>query len=299
MFTIVVLGLLLIIQIIDSFQVSRSLFRVTKHYSVEKPNINDFFYKPPSFKLDIKDVKEEATITTNKEKEQQKGNPIETFLSNLFPSKTSKESNSNSNSNELVLVNNEISTVRSLLIKASNKEIEDTNSIVESLLKLEKLMRKKNNIDDNITSEETLKSLNGSWRLIFTTGTVDTQKKLGRINYFPIKAVQSFDTSETPYKISNGIFLGDNAVLQFFGNFSWNLKSRKLEFDFDEISVLGLKFQLPKGGAAKIGSSTGLGSENNTKIRSPFFNWISADEEIATARGGGGILLLPFKLSLN
>jgi hypothetical protein len=123
MFTIVVLGLLLITQIIDSFQVSRSLFRVTKHYSVEKPNINDFFYKPPSFRLDIKDVKEEATITTNKEKEQQKGNPIETFLSNLFPSKTSKESNSNSNSNELVLINNEISTVRSLLIKASNKEI--------------------------------------------------------------------------------------------------------------------------------------------------------------------------------
>ena len=57
--------------------------------------------------------------------------------------------------------------------------------------------------------------------------------------------------------------------------------------------MLGLKFKLPKGGAAKIGSSTGLGSENNSKLvesnRSPFFNWISADQDIATARGGGGI----------
>jgi hypothetical protein len=42
--------------------------------------------------------------------------------------------------------------------------------------------------------------------------------------------------------------------------------ARKVEFDFDAISVLGLKFNLPKGGAAKIGSSTGLGSDNNEKL---------------------------------
>ena len=42
--------------------------------------------------------------------------------------------------------------------------------------------------------------------------------------------------------------------------------ARKVEFDFDAIAVLGLKFDLPKGGAAKIGSSTGLGSDNNEKL---------------------------------
>jgi hypothetical protein len=42
--------------------------------------------------------------------------------------------------------------------------------------------------------------------------------------------------------------------------------ARKVEFDFDAISVLGLKFNLPKGGAAKIGSSTGLGSDNNENL---------------------------------
>ena len=195
---------------------------------------------------------------------------------------------------EIIKVNSEIDTIKELLIKASNKEVDDTDSIVDGLLKLEKLMRKKNTYDDNKTSQDTLNNLNGAWRLIFTTGTVNTQKKLGgRINYFPLKAVQTFDT-ET-YKISNGIYLGEFAILKFFGTFTWNLKARKLEFDFDEISLLGLLIGLPKGGAQKIGSSTGLGSPNPK----PFFNWISADESIggvATARGGGGGLALWRKL---
>ena len=189
---------------------------------------------------------------------------------------------------EIIKVNSEIDTIKGLLIKASNKEVDDTDSIVDGLLKLEKLMRKRNTYDENKTSQETLNNLNGAWRLIFTTGTVNTQKKIGRINYFPLKAVQTFDTTVNPYKISNGIYVGDFAILKFFGTFTWNLKSRKLEFDFDQISLLGLLISLPTGGAQKIGSSTGLGSPNPK----PFFNWISADECVATARGGGGGLAL-------
>jgi hypothetical protein len=81
---------------------------------------------------------------------------------------------------------------------------------------------------------------------------------------------------------------------------------RKLVFDFDTIFVFGVKFDLKGGQAAKIGASTGLESENNIltaaeeeealnpdKVqRKPFFNWISAGEDIATARGGGGGLAL-------
>ena len=85
-------------------------------------------------------------------------------------------------------------------------------------------------------------------------------------------------------------------MFQFFGPFEFNKNLRKVIFDFDEISVLGLRFQLPKGGAAKIGSSTGLGSDSNIELekqgKKPFFNWISADSIIATARGGGGGLAL-------
>ena len=43
-------------------------------------------------------------------------------------------------------------------------------------------------------------------------------------------------------------------------------KARKVEFDFDAIQVLGLKFDLPKGGAAKIGAKSGLGSDSNEDL---------------------------------
>lgn len=199
------------------------------------------------------------------------------------------------NASTITMFDEDILNARNLLVSAANSKSEDGNTVVEALMSLEKLMRSKNKLDENKTSRETLKNLNGSWRLIFTTGTVDSQKKFeGRINYFPINAVQSFDTSSMT--LTNGIYVGNFALLKFFGPFQWIEKARKLEFDFDDIAVLGVKFSLPKGGAAKIGQSTGLGSENNVELvkqdRKPFFNWISADADIATARGGGGGLAL-------
>jgi hypothetical protein len=133
--------------------------------------------------------------------------------------------------------------------------------------------------------------------IYIATGTAKSQERLGgKINYFPIKAVQSFSTKTTPYPISNGIYLGDFAVIQFYGDFDFNMKSRKLEFDFDIISIFGFKINLGKGQAAELGASSGLGSDSNVanakKDRKAFFNWIAADESIATARGGGGGLAL-------
>jgi hypothetical protein len=49
--------------------------------------------------------------------------------------------------------------------------------------------------------------------------------------------------------------------------------------------VLGLKFSLPK---KQIDPNT----KNPNAGRKPFFNWISADATIATARGGSGGLAL-------
>lgn len=210
-----------------------------------------------------------------------------------------------------------------VLERAAETKTEDPEAVLTQLLALEKLMRARNAFDGDATSRETFEMLDGSWRLIFTTGTIDTQKKIGKINYFPIKAVQSFDT--TQMKISNGIFLGDFALLKFFGPWSWvskvrgtaetnsilrlsthlslssnpfstPMQARRLVFDFDEIAVLGVRISLPKGGAAKIGSQTGLGSDNNVALaekgQQPFFNWVLANENIAVARGGGGGLAL-------
>ena len=146
----------------------------------------------------------------------------------------------------------QIEKTKAFLLLAATTKKENSDKVVDNLLSLEKLMRAKAKLDDGESSRETLRNLNGAWRLIFTTGTIDTQKKYGKVNYFPIKAAQCFDTSTMT--LTNGIFLGDFAILKFFGSFEWKEKARKLEFDFDAIAVAGLKFNLPKGGAAKIGS---------------------------------------------
>ena len=177
---------------------------------------------------------------------------------------------------------------------AKTKEA-DPDEVCEALLQVEKQMRATAKDDGGALSRATLAALDGAWRLVFTTGTVETQSKLGRkINYFPLRATQTFDTATMA--ITNGIFIGEFALIKFFGEFEWLEDRRRLEFDFDAIAVLGFKIDLPKGGAEELGAATGLGAKNNVQRaksgKKAFFNWISADDEIATARGGGGGLAL-------
>ena len=228
-----------------------------------------------------------------------------------------------------------IDSCNAILTKAAVTKDEDPDQVFEALSSLEKLMREKCKAESD-ASQSVLDNLNGSWRLIFSTfsrtvwhvtlhcwfpnvtwvlsscsdilthtclclpvlqatGTAKSQERLGaRINYFPFKAIQAFDTNT--WAISNAIYIGEFPVIQFFGDFDFNLKSRKLEFDFDTISIFGFKINLGKGQAAQIGASSGLGSDSNVvnakRDRKAFFNWIAADESIATARGGGGGLAL-------
>jgi hypothetical protein len=161
--------------------------------------------------------------------------------------------------------------------QAAETKAEDPEAVCQTLLDLEKAMRAAAKDDSGALSRATLAALDGAWRLVFTTGTIDTQKKVGKINYFPLRATQTFDTAPTPMVITNGIFIGSFALIQFYGTFDWLEQQRRLEFDFDSIAVLGFKFDLPKGGAEQIGSSTGLGSKNNVdrakKGKKAFFNW--------------------------
>ena len=117
------------------------------------------------------------------------------------------------------------------------------------------------------------------------------------MNYFPLKAIQTFDATTQPKIIENGIYAWDLPLIRFSGDWDFNQRKRKLEFDFDLIEIFGLiKIKLGRKDVAKIGASTGLGSAGNEKLaesgRRAFFDWISADEDIATARGGGGGLAL-------
>jgi len=201
-------------------------------------------------------------------------------------------------------VDERIAESLNILYRAAETKSEDSDKVVDALLDLEKLQRQKNKADPT-TSDATLDALSGngggSWRLIFTTGTIDTQKKTGtRINYFPVKATQSFNKGIGPWYIENGIYLGDFPVIKFSGDFDWTLQKSgvtKLTFDFSALQLFGTwDITLKKGEAAGLGAKSGLGSENNVKLeeqgKRAFFNWISADGKIATARGGGGGLAL-------
>jgi hypothetical protein len=87
-----------------------------------------------------------------------------------------------------------INMALSILYEAAEKKKENTDAVYNALVELERLQRSKRKAevevnDDYSTAERMLQNLDGEWRLIFTTGTKETQNKLGgnRINYFPIK----------------------------------------------------------------------------------------------------------------
>jgi hypothetical protein len=194
-------------------------------------------------------------------------------------------------------LDSEISACLSLLNEAATTKQVDSDLVYDRLVQLEQSSRQRCRIDDAYTNA-LLEHLTGAWQLIFTTGTANTQQKLQRkINYFPIKAVQTFDVSQG--RITNAIYVGDQfKLLQFVGYFTFDNRKRRLEFDFTELILLQfVTLNLASGQAAQIGASTGLGSSSNVvnqekRKKLPFFNWISADANIATARGGGGGLAL-------
>jgi PAP_fibrillin len=186
-----------------------------------------------------------------------------------------------------------------ILYSAAETKQEDSDRVYEALVTLEKVTRQKAKHEPSYAMT-TCQNLTGDWRLIFTTGTANTQKRFGgtRINYFPIKAIQSFNTTITPMTIQNGIYIGDFPLIRFSGYMEFDLKKRQLQFDFNQVILLNLfNITLQQGDAATFGAKSGLGSESNVKNvmtnkKKPFFNWIQADSQIATARGGGGGLAL-------
>mmetsp|Transcript_1852 Transcript_1852/g.3339 ORF Transcript_1852/g.3339 Transcript_1852/m.3339 type:complete len:249 (+) Transcript_1852:112-858(+) len=190
-----------------------------------------------------------------------------------------------------------ISSCKELLCKAAITKAEDPEEVLAALQDLEKLMRQKRKVEGDGVAKQVVDGLTGEWRLIFTTGTKKTQDRFKtKINYFPLKAVQAFDATKNPMPIENAIYVGDLALIKFMGTFTFDLKKSKLEFVFDKVAIFGFMINLKTDQAAKIGASTGLGSESNVKNaekgNNAFFNWISADDDIATARGGGGGIAL-------
>lgn len=113
-------------------------------------------------------------------------------------------------------------------------------------------MRQKRKAEGEGVAQDVLDNLTGEWRLVFTTGTKKTQDRSGKINYFPLKAIQAFDATKDPMYIENAIYVGDFALIKFRGDFEFDLKKSKVEFDFDQICILGFTINLKKDTAAKV-----------------------------------------------
>lgn len=139
-------------------------------------------------------------------------------------------------------------------------------------------------------------SLEGAWRLIYTTGTKDLQKTFSNdtfINYFPLKAVQSFSYKTGPNQynvISNGIYWDTFPIIQFQGNFLIEPRLKKVIFDFEKVKLLNLiTIPVSSYNASDFDPKIGVTERLNKK---PFFKWILADKVMAVARGRSGGLAL-------
>ena len=195
-------------------------------------------------------------------------------------------------------VSNDVQEAKQLLYRAAETKLENPDRVLDAMISLENNAKAQLKEDSAALAKDIMDNISGDWRLIFTTGTKERQEKSGgRVNYFPLKAIQKFDTSTSPMFIENAIYVRKLPLVRFTGDWDFNERKRKVEFDFDMIELLGLiKIKLGRKEVAKIGASTGLGSANNEKLadsgRRAFFDWICADDNIATARGGGGGLAL-------
>jgi hypothetical protein len=234
------------------------------------------------------------------------------FSSRLIVKSTTETSPS------VISLDEEIDNAVSILERAADTKSEESDVVYDALVLLEQKMRLKAKEDGSV-APTMLKSLDGDWRLIFTTGTKKTQQSFlggNRINYFPLKAVQTFRTDGSdPMRITNSIYFADTdfSLIKFIGLMEFELKKRRLSFDFDKLELFNGLFtlNLSPGQAREMGSTTGLGSKGQTNTadgesedkdgskmppkaqrQAAFFNWISANDKIATARGGGGGLAL-------
>lgn len=116
--------------------------------------------------------------------------------SSIFLSSTATES-----------IDVEISEAKEFLCRAARTKLENPDRVLDALNSLERNCKAKFRQDSAAFSADIMDNISGEWRLIFTTGTKERQAKTGgRVNYFPLKAIQKFDANTEPKFIENGIY---------------------------------------------------------------------------------------------
>jgi len=179
---------------------------------------------------------------------------------------------------------NEEEAVNLLMQAVEKSNNVDPVYVEQALLYLERLERKARKVSTSKNIDLEAKMI-GAWRLIFTTGTKETQKKLYwgarifsnkgkrvKLNYFPVKAVQYFgednDYRNTALYFSNKP--DSKALVNVIGKFYTPSKTKmpKLELDVQKVNIGGL-FEFKTEGKG-------------------YFTMFYVDDNICCARGQGG-----------
>ncbi|CAM9148806.1 unnamed protein product [Scytosiphon promiscuus] len=170
-----------------------------------------------------------------------------------------------------------VEDAQTIIVRAAETRDVDPDTVIDAIRLLEKKGGSKKPLAGRKGSSQPKFDLltdNGNWRLIFTTGDMKTQKKLGgKISYVPIKAVQVFNPD---YTITNGVYLGSFPLLKFSGTFTWAEEKARLDFTFDQIGVLGITLPYNQG---------------ESKVQ-PGFTFMDISDRYVIARGAGGGLAL-------
>jgi hypothetical protein len=137
---------------------------------------------------------------------------------------------------------------------------------------------------DALVGPDTAGAAPRRWRLVFTSSAKDVRSATGGGRYFPITAVQSWDVRAG--RIVNGVYGGHLAALQFSGPCRLQTAGKRLEFDFDALTLKLLggvaRFRLKPEGYALPAA----GTKEASKL--PFFLFAQADDETVVARGRSG-----------
>ncbi|KAM3574174.1 hypothetical protein VYU27_003893 [Nannochloropsis oceanica] len=254
-----------------------SLNRFLKRPIYPSSSLTPTATNPPKFYL----VKEWAGVRPAQEELSRAMQGAEAVLEGLIRGLSEGEGGKEGAARSVMKIET-VDEAKRVLVEASQTRKVAPELVGAAISFLEKSARKgkKSPEDGEKEAEELLRKITGRWRLIFTTGTKGTQNTIGKINYFPVKAVQSFGVPfssslppSSPSEYANVIYLGPWPVVQVLGSFNCP-KFQKLEFKVDSI---------------KLGP-VGFGSKGDG-----FFTFFYVDEAVAVARGQGGGLALWYK----
>jgi len=116
---------------------------------------------------------------------------VSAFSSISSPVSFTKRHSSTLLASTTTTVSNDVQEAKQLLYRAAETKLENPDRVLDAMISLENNAKIQLKEDSGALAKDIMDNISGDWRLIFTTGTKERQEKSGgRVNYFPLKAIQ-------------------------------------------------------------------------------------------------------------